>query len=122
MGTMFFRQAVAALIVYDISKHETFDITAQWIDEVVGMEHNAVIALVGNKCDLEDKRTVTRREAEALVQTLITEKHIPAFHMECSAKTGQNIENLFKEICIRLLVQAGLSVEAEDQTTATATE
>jgi len=97
MAPMYYRQAAAALVVYDITQHATFEITEQWIDELVEREPEVIVAVVGNKCDLEESRAVTTTEAERFVQGLKS-KNTAAFHMECSAKSGQNVENIFKEI------------------------
>lgn len=50
------------------------------------------VMLVGNKKDLEDKREVTHEEALALASKYGVE------YIECSAKTGENIENAFTNI------------------------
>lgn len=53
---------------------------------------NVVIALAGNKCDMDNKRKVPTEEA----QQYADENEI--VFMETSAKTAQNVKNLFVEI------------------------
>jgi len=53
-------------------------------------EPSVIVFLVGNKKDMEDKREVSVERVEAFMR----EKGIP-YHFETSAKTGENIENLF---------------------------
>jgi GTPase SAR1 family protein len=53
-------------------------------------EPSVIVFLVGNKKDMEDKREVSAERVEAFKR----EKGIK-FHFETSAKTGENIENLF---------------------------
>jgi Ras-related protein Rab-14 len=53
-------------------------------------EPSVIVFLVGNKKDMEDKREVSVERVEAFKR----EKGIQ-FHFETSAKTGENIENLF---------------------------
>lgn len=60
----YYRGAVGALLVYDISKHLTYENTEQWLKELY--EHadpHIVVMLVGNKRDLEGLRTVPTDEA-----------------------------------------------------------
>ncbi len=52
---------------------------------------NLTIMLVGNKCDLEAKREVSREEGEAFAQKN------GLFFLEASAKTAQNVEAAFLE-------------------------
>lgn len=62
----YYRGAVGALLVYDISKHLTYESTERWLKELY--EHadpHIVVMLVGNKKDLENLRTVPSEEAQA---------------------------------------------------------
>lgn len=61
-----------------------------------GTNPNIVIALCGNKCDLESKRKVSTSEA----QTFAEENEL--LFMEVSAKTSMNVKELFFEIGKRL--------------------
>ncbi|KAE8152422.1 ras family-domain-containing protein [Aspergillus avenaceus] len=61
----YYRGAVGALLVYDISKHQTYDNVNRWLKEL--REHadsNIVIMLVGNKSDLRHLRAVPTEEAK----------------------------------------------------------
>lgn len=62
----YYRGAVGALLVYDISKHLTYESAERWLKELY--EHgdtHIVVMLVGNKRDLESLRTVPTEEARA---------------------------------------------------------
>lgn len=61
-----YRGAVGALLVYDISKHLTYESAERWLKELYehGDQH-IVVMLVGNKSDLENLRTVPTDEARA---------------------------------------------------------
>ena len=62
---MYYRSAQAALIVYDITDRNSFTKAKNWIIEVKRQANeNVVIALVGNKLDLESKRSVENQEAK----------------------------------------------------------
>ncbi len=58
---MYYRNAAAAVVVYDITSEATFDVLQEWITELHRLgPPNIVLAIAGNKCDLEDKREVRR--------------------------------------------------------------
>lgn len=69
MGNVLFRYyrgAVGALLVYDISKHLTYDNVERWLKELYDhADPHIVIMLVGNKSDLATQRTVPTEEAKA---------------------------------------------------------
>ncbi|KAK6914905.1 Small GTPase [Dillenia turbinata] len=76
---------------------DSFVRAKKWVQELQKQGNpNLVMALVGNKIDLESKREVTAEEAEQYSQ----EKGM--FFIEASAKTLQNVNDLFYEIdCYR---------------------
>jgi len=86
----YYRGAAGALLVYDITRHETFEHLTTWLEDCRKYSNsNIVIMLIGNKCDLENKRQVTKEEGEAFAK-----EHSLLF-LETSAKTAQNVEAAF---------------------------
>jgi len=86
----YYRGAAGALLVYDITRRETFNHLATWLEEV--KEHgnsNMIIMLVGNKSDLTKKRVVSTEEGEKFA------KENGLMFMEVSAKSRENIEEAF---------------------------
>ena len=62
----YYRGAVGALLVYDISKHSTYENVERWLKELRDhADSNIVISLVGNKSDLRHLRSVPSDEAKA---------------------------------------------------------
>lgn len=58
---MYYRNAAAAIVTYDITNESSFDILQEWIKELNRLgPPDIVLAIAGNKCDLEDKREVSR--------------------------------------------------------------
>lgn len=56
---------MGALLVYDITKHLTYDSVERWLKELYEhAEANIVVMLVGNKTDLESERSVPTEEAQ----------------------------------------------------------
>ena len=89
----YYRGAVGALLVYDITKHITFDNVARWLKELRDhAESNIVIMLVGNKSDLRHRRAVQTEEAETFA-----ESNNIAF-IETSALDATGVEESFRQI------------------------
>eukprot|EP00049_Salpingoeca_infusionum_P017458 m.353035 g.353035 ORF g.353035 m.353035 type:complete len:216 (-) comp16670_c0_seq1:920-1567(-) len=87
----YYRGAAGALLVYDITRRETFNHLSIWLEDARAhsSDSNMVIMLIGNKTDLEAKRAVTREEGEQFAK-----EHGLAF-METSAKTSTGVEEAF---------------------------
>ena len=71
LAPMYYRGAAAAIVVYDITRKATFQTLKNWVKELrqLGPE-NIVIAIAGNKCDLEDQRVhPTARPRPAILLT-----------------------------------------------------
>ncbi|KAG0749723.1 hypothetical protein G6F57_003618 [Rhizopus arrhizus] len=88
----YYRGAAGALIVYDISRRETFEHVSTWLADVRKHANpNTTIVLVGNKCDLKSRaRQVTKEEGEKFAR----DNGIPLF-IETSAKSAENVEEVF---------------------------
>jgi len=89
----YYRGAVGALLVYDITKQSTFDNVEKWLKELrEHAEPHIVVMLVGNKSDLKNLRAVKQEDASAFA-----EKHRLAF-METSALESSNVDMAFQTI------------------------
>ncbi|CAL1400153.1 unnamed protein product [Linum trigynum] len=78
------------MLVYDITKRQTFDHIPRWLEELRGhADKNIVIILIGNKCDLEDQRAVSTEDAKEFA-----EKE-GLFFLETSALNATNVESAF---------------------------
>ena len=89
----YYRGALGALLVYDISKKTSFENVEKWLKEL--KEHsdpNIVLMLVGNKSDLKHLRAVKTEEASAFA-----EKNGLAF-LETSALDSCNVEIAFHRV------------------------
>lgn len=86
----YYRGAAGALLVYDITRRDTFQHLSRWLEEA--QQHaqpNMVILLIGNKNDLEDRRAVSTEEGQAFADAN------GLLFMETSAKTAYNVEESF---------------------------
>jgi Ras-related protein Rab-2A len=87
----YYRGASGALLVYDISRGDSFKHLNKWMEEArANASSNLVIMLVGNKCDVE-RREVTYEEGAEFARS-----NGIAFR-EVSAKTAHNVEAVFLE-------------------------
>lgn len=86
----YYRGAAGALLVYDITRRETFNHLTTWLEDARQHSNsNMVIMLIGNKSDLDVKREVRKEEGEAFA------KENGLVFMETSAKTATNVEEAF---------------------------
>jgi len=86
----YYRGAAGALLVYDITRRETFNHLTTWLEDA--RQHansNMTIMLIGNKSDLESRRAVSKEEGEQFAR----EHNL--FYLETSAKTAANVEEAF---------------------------
>ncbi|GAB2267195.1 Ras- protein RABA5e [Dionaea muscipula] len=87
----YYRGAVGALLVYDISRRTTFDSVSRWLDELNSHCDTTVARmLVGNKCDLGNIRAVSVEEG----RNLAVEQGM--FFMETSALDSTNVNKAFE--------------------------
>lgn len=90
----YYRGAVGALLVYDISRRQSFDNIERWHRELLDRSDVSVaVILVGNKCDLESQRAVTQEQAKALAEKLGL-----AGCIETSALDNSNVEDAFMRL------------------------
>ena len=98
LAPLYYRGASAAAVVYDITSPESFQRAKFWVKEL--QKHASpgiVMALVGNKTDLAVDRAVSREDAAALAR-----ENNMALDVETSAKTAENIQELFLELGTKL--------------------
>lgn len=94
----FYRGAVGALVVYDITRHQTFEKSVEWMTELRKQVEDVQIILVGNKQDLAQMREVSDAEGKNQADTQ------NVLFVETSAQSGENIEQAF-EILVRKIIE-----------------
>ena len=86
----FYKDAAIAILVYDITRKDSFLHIPSWINELTNVKiEDIIFALVGNKIDLNDKREISFEEGEKFA------KDNNFIFQEVSAKTGENFPELF---------------------------
>lgn len=98
LAPMYYRNANAALCVYDITSQSSFQKAQDWIKELKRQAPDGiVIGLVGNKADMEDDRQVQALDVEEYIQ-IMSQDLAKVIYAECSAKTGDGVLDIFKKI------------------------
>ncbi|CAH8467885.1 unnamed protein product [Heterobilharzia americana] len=92
-GPYVLQGAQAAVVVYDITNSSSFERAKSWVNELKEKANTPqVIALAGNKVDLEGQRAVSFEEA----QEYANQNRL--LFMETSAKMATNVTELFTAI------------------------
>jgi small GTP-binding protein len=97
LTSSYYRNADAIIVVYDISNEDSYTDVSAWVEEGQRYAIDSIMFLVGNKSDLASERVTPKETAEAYAK----EEEL-ALYMETSAKTGENVEELFQAIAKRL--------------------
>lgn len=93
----YYRGAVGALLVYDVTRHVTFENVERWLKELRDhTDSSIVIMLVGNKADLRHLRAVSTEDTQAFAEKEST------FFMETSALESMNVESAFTEVLTQI--------------------
>ncbi|XP_052521370.1 ras-related protein Rab-25 isoform X2 [Tympanuchus pallidicinctus] len=89
----YYRGAVGALVVFDITKHQTYDVVERWLKELYDhAEASIVVMLVGNKSDLAQAREVPTEEAKMFAE------NNGLLFIETSALDSTNVEQAFETV------------------------
>jgi len=93
----YLKNADCIIIVYDITNKESFNSLNHWLN---GAKENTVegtiFVVCGNKIDLKEKRVVSTEQINEYI------KKNELIYIECSAKNGEGIKNLFNTIARNL--------------------
>jgi len=96
----FYKGAAGALLVFDLSRAQTYQEIRKWLTEVRQFAgENIPFVLIGNKADLiEDVgEVIDRNEARNLAESE------GSIYLETSAKTGQSVDEAFTELTRRII-------------------
>ncbi|KAM7539041.1 hypothetical protein Aperf_G00000049123 [Anoplocephala perfoliata] len=94
----YYRDADAVVLVYDVTKQETFVNIKSWLNDLSShAPSSTVVAIVGNKTDDSGKRTVKIQEGSSLAA------ENGALFLETSAKFGTNVDSVFLSITRNLI-------------------
>lgn len=98
MVPLYYRDAQAALLVYDITDSGTYKSLEYWINELQSKvnDEGMLIYVIGNKLDMEENRQVSKNQAE------IDSENNNFKYFETSAKSGDGVLELFTDLATKL--------------------
>ena len=107
----FYEKVSLFIILYSIDDKQSFDNIKTWLADAKIKNPNAKIILVGNKSDLEDSRKIQKYEGMNFAK-----EHKLDMFFEVSAKSGYNVQKVFKEAAKLLYTQSiGTKKEKEKE-------
>nr|ABF70134.1 GTP-binding protein, putative [Musa balbisiana] len=112
----YYRGAVGALLVYDVTRHTTFENVSRWLRELRDhTDPNIIVMLIGNKSDLRHLVAVPTEDGKAYA-----EKE-SLYFMETSALEATNVDNAFAEVLTQIYhIVSRKAVEAGDDAASSA--
>ncbi|OHT14982.1 small GTP-binding protein [Tritrichomonas foetus] len=91
LAPMYYRSALIAIIVYDVTSVSSFESVSYWIKELKSNVDGSIVILVcGNKTDLADMRAIDGGTAQDCAETS------GALYTETSASNGTGIDRMFQ--------------------------
>jgi len=102
--SMYFQGCVGALLVYDVTRHNTFEtINSKWLKDFKKyVKKEGTYILIGNKIDLTDQRIVSTEDGKNFAKKINA-----ADYIETSAKSGENAEKAFENLVHQILKLQG---------------
>lgn len=98
LAPMYYRSALIAIIVFDVTRIQSYEAVSYWIKELkTNVDGNIIILVCGNKTDLDDQRVIESNTAQTMADGE------GALYAETSATTGAGIERMFQLAVSKLL-------------------
>jgi GTPase SAR1 family protein len=89
---MYYRRSVAAVVGYDITCRDSLAVAKSWLQELAEKSPDTHIALVGNKADLADRRSVSERSADS--RTSATSSDSPTLPGLAASQARNSLDGL----------------------------
>lgn len=102
----FYRSALCIIVVFSLESLDSFYKVNNWIEEIQNNNsEDSIIVLIGNKSDL----TLPRIVPKELVEDYCKKNGIE-YYFEASAKTGENVHEIFKNIVKNLFIRFAMPI------------
>jgi small GTP-binding protein len=103
---VYYKDISAAIVVFDITNHESFLNIKKWIDNIIFINQNdeLLYVIIGNKCDLKEDNIYNDTNKDYLFECnkLLADYKINYIYFETSVKDNTNINGCFEEIIHKL--------------------
>ncbi|CAO4362103.1 Protein CBR-RAB-10 [Caenorhabditis briggsae] len=110
--TSYYRGAMGIMLVYDITNAKSFDNIAKWLRNIDEHASEDVVKMIlGNKCDMSDRRVVSKDRGEKIAQD-----HGIRFH-ETSAKLNVHVDTAFYDLAEAILAKMPDSTDEQSRDT-----
>ena len=97
----YYRGSAGAFLVFDLTQRSSFENISKWLHDIQEVARNDVVKiLIGNKCDLESNREISKEEAEDFA------KQNNMVYFETSAKSGENVSEAINK-CVEIITSSG---------------
>ncbi|KAI9297676.1 ras-domain-containing protein [Neoconidiobolus thromboides FSU 785] len=99
LTSSYYRGAQGVILVYDVTKKETFDNLEQWFIELETYCKNKEVVkmIIGNKVDKESNRAISLEQGEEYA------KSKNSLFIECSAKTKLGVQQAVEELVRKII-------------------
>ena len=94
--------SVGGIFMFDLTNYESLIALNDWLPEFGRTVRHIPIIMVGSKLDLEQQRVCKKDEVLDIIKSHKFHKYI-----ECSSKTGENVELIFKDLLSKILEDKG---------------
>jgi len=106
----YYKGSKGAFVVYDITRKETFESVDKWINDLKSSgDPKLIIIIIGNKCDLEEKREILKEQGEEKA------KSFGCAFLETSALSGDNIDKGFEMMISEIFKKYGNDSNEDDE-------
>jgi small GTP-binding protein len=92
IASAYYRGAVGAMLVYDLTSARSFQALARWLGELRLADPKITVMLVGNKCDMAELRVISIEEGMSFA------KNQNLLFIETSAKEATNVRESFQKL------------------------
>lgn len=100
---MYYRGALGAIVVYDITNKKSFEGVRKWFRDIKRFAEEIPVIIIGNKSDLEDQRVISFEEGKELAKELQENWSYGVYFKESSAKDAVEVNESFEILAESIL-------------------
>ena len=102
----FYKSALCIIVVFSLDSLDSFYNVNEWIKEIKeNNSEDSIIVLIGNKSDLSKPRIIPK----VLIEDYCKKNEIENY-FETSAKTGENVHEIFKNLLKQLFIKFAMPI------------